>query len=330
MVGICEKCPGQGGQSVKVVVSFGLVALVIFAALCVVVGERIAPRIEQSLGIEQPKQAYTPGGVSYDELRNAPLNTQPVNEKASREIKRQEPYCPPCNEVRSGNLLPFVNYAPRVITQVGQASPPPQPTTQQPNLTATPVSPKYSLAVFVGTDAASNQLLDWVNRDPQLSELRKGVNFQAYTKDNPLYKERWSAVIPADQFPAIVFADPRGGHVYVAGASTLPTSASGLYSELKQATEIQSRASPPADQNLLPSVQEFDPNCPDGNCKPGREPLLNPERQPLFPNLRPRNQNPVESLLYWLWNPGEALLAGLCGLAFVVLLFVVAIKVIRS
>lgn len=145
-----------------------------------------------------------------------------------------------------------------------------------------------------------------------------------------MYKERWSAVIPADQFPAVVFADPRGGHIYVAGASTLPTSASGLYSELKQATEIQSRASPPADPGLLPSVQEFDPNCPDGNCKPGREPFLNPDRQPLFPNLRPRNQNPVESLLYWIWNPGEALLAMLCGIAFLVLLFVVAIKVLRS
>jgi len=328
----CEKCPGQGGQRVKVVVSFGLVALVIFAALCVVVGERIAPRIEQSLGIEQPRQQYTPGGVSYDELRNAPLNTVPINENASREIKRQEPYCLPCDQVRSGNLLPFVSYAPPVITQAASQPPRPlpQPTTQQPNLTATPVSPKYSLAVFVGTDAASNQLLDWVNRDLQLSELRKGVNFQAYTKDNPLYKERWSAVIPADQFPAIVFADPRGGHVYVAGASSLPTSARSLYSALKEATEIQQRVARSDPEILGPSVQEFDPNCPDGNCKPGREPFLNPDRQPLFPNLRPRNQNPVESLLYWIWNPGEALLAGLCGLAFVVLLFVIAVKVIRS
>lgn len=326
MVNVCEKCPGQ---RVKVVVSFGLVALVIFAALCVVVGERIAPRIEQSFGIDQPRQQYVPGGVSYDELRNAPLNTQPVNEKASREIKRQEPYCPPCDEVRSG-LSPLAAFSPQSMLQNALASQLPQPALQQPNLTATPTTPKHSLAVFVGTDVASNKLLEWVNRDPQLSELRKSVNFQAYTKDNPLYKERWSAVIPADQFPAVVFADPRGGHIYVAGASTLPTSASGLYSELKQATEIQQRASAPADPGLLPSVQEFDPNCPDGNCKPGREPFLNPDRQPLFPNLRPRNQNPVESLLYWIWNPGEALLAMLCGVAFLVLLFVVAIKVLRS
>ena len=329
MVGICEKCPGQGGQRVKVVVSFGLVALVIFAALCVVVGERIAPRIEQSFGIDQPRQQYIPGGVSYDELRNAPRNTQPVNEKASREIKRQQPYCPPCDEVRSG-LSPFAASAPQSMLQTALAPQLPQPALQQPNLTATPTTPKHSLAVFVGTDPASNKLLEWVNRDPQLSELRKSVNFQAYTKDNPLYKERWSAVIPADQFPAVVFADPRGGHIYVAGASTLPTSASGLYSALKQATEIQQRASPAVDSGLLPSVQEFDPNCPDGNCKPGREPFLNPDRQPLFPNLRPRNQNPVESLLYWIWNPGEALLAVLCGIAFLVLLFVVVIKVLRS
>jgi hypothetical protein len=59
-------------------------------------------------------------------------------------------------------------------------------------------------------------------------------------------------------------------------------------------------------------------------------PLLNPDREKLFPNLRPSNPDPIQSLLYWIWNPGEAILAGLCALAFIVLLFVVVLKVLRS
>lgn len=327
MVAHCETCPG-GGQRVKVVVSFGLVALVVFAALCVVVGERVAPRIEQSFGLEPAKQQYTPGGVSYDELRNAPLNTVPVNERAAREVKRQDIYCPPCDQVRSPGFSRFVAYADPVITQASGHLP--QPVKQQVTVTSTPWAAKYSLAIFVGTDQASQRLLDWVNRDPQLSDLRKNVNFQAYTKDNPLYRERYGGVIPVEQFPAVVFTDPRGGHVYVAGSSSIPSTASALYAALRESTQIQQQATRSDPDGINPVVQEFDPNCPDGNCKPSREPLLNPDRERLFPNLRPRNQDPVQSLLYWLWNPGEAILAGLCAIAFLVLLFVVALKVIRS
>jgi len=325
----CQECPG-GGQRVKIVLSFGLVALALFSALCVVVGQRVAPRIEQSLGIDQPvERSFAPGGVSYDELRNAPLNSVPVNESAAREIKRQDVYCPPCDQVRSPGFTRFVNYA-EPITQA--SSPAPQPATprQQVTVTSTPWANKYSLAVFVGTDQASQRLLDWVNRDPQLSDLRKNVNFQAYTKDNPLYRERFGGVVPTDQFPAVVFTDSRGGHVYVAGAASLPSSASGLYAALKESTQIQQQATQPAQDPSFPMAQEFDPSCPDGNCPPGRVPLLNPERERLFPNLRPKDQDPIQSLLYWIWNPGEAILAGLCAIAFLVLLFVVAIKVLRS
>jgi hypothetical protein len=322
----CQECPG--GQRVKIVLSFGLVALALFSALCVVVGQRVAPRIEQSLGIDQPvERSFAPGGVSYDELRNAPLNSVPVNESAAREIKRQDVYCPPCDQMKAPGftrnpvyLLPFA--------QAGAS--PSQPAKNQVTVTSTPWANKYSLTVFVGTDPASQRLLDWVNRDPQLSDLRKSVNFQAYTKDNPLYRERFGGVVPTDQFPAVVFTDSRGGHVYVAGSSSLPSSASGLYAALKESTQIQQQATQPARDPSPPMAQEFDPACPDGDCPPSRVPLLNPDREKLFPNLRPKDQDPIQSLLYWIWNPGEAILAGLCAIAFLVLLFVVAIKVLRS
>ena len=130
----CQECPG-GGQRVKIVLSFGLVALALFSALCVVVGQRVAPRIEQSLGIDQPvERSFAPGGVSYDELRNAPLNSVPVNESAAREIKRQDVYCPPCDQVRSPGFTRFVNYA-EPITQA--SSPAPQPATPRQQVTVT-------------------------------------------------------------------------------------------------------------------------------------------------------------------------------------------------
>jgi hypothetical protein len=323
----CQECPG-GGQRVKIVLSFGLVALALFSALCVVVGQRVAPRIEQSLGIDQPvERSFAPGGVSYDELRNAPLNSVPVNESAAREIKRQDVYCPPCDQMKA----PGFTRNPMYLLPFAQAgSSPSQPAKNQVAVTSTPWANKYSLAVFVGTDPASQRLLDWVNRDPQLSDLRKSVNFQAYTKDNPLYRERFGGVVPTDQFPAVVFTDSRGGHVYVAGSSSLPSSASGLYAALKESTQIQQQATQPTQDPSSPMAQEFDPACPDGNCPPSRVPLLNPEREKLFPNLRPKDQDPIQSLLYWIWNPGEAILAGLCAIAFLVLLFVVALKVLRS
>jgi hypothetical protein len=265
--------------------------------------------------------------VSYDELRNAPLNSVPVNESAAREIKRQDVYCPPCDQIKA----PGFTRNPMYLLPFAQAgSSPSQPAKSQVSVTSTPWANKYSLAVFVGTDQASQRLLDWVNRDPQLSDLRKSVNFQAYTKDNPLYRERFGGVVPTDQFPAVVFTDSRGGHVYVAGSSSLPSSASGLYAALKESTQIQQQATQPAQDPSSPIAQEFDPACPDGNCPPSRVPLLNPEREKLFPNLRPKDQDPIQSLLYWIWNPGEAILAGLCAIAFLVLLFVVALKVIRS
>jgi hypothetical protein len=270
----CEQCP-NGGQRVKIVLSFGLVVLALCSALCVVIGERIAPRIEQSLGIQQPaEQPYASGGVSYDTLKNAPLNTVPVDERAAREVKRQDVYCPPCDQVRSPGFTRHVEYA----QPITQASAPAQPPRQQVTVTSTPWVNKYSLAVFVGTDQASQRLLDWVNKDPQLSDLRKNVNFQAYTKDNPLYNARWAGVIPAEQFPAVVFTDSRGGHVYVAGSSSLPSTASGLYAALKESTQIQQQTVRTDPTNLDQSVQEFDANCPDGNCPPGRVPLLNPAR----------------------------------------------------
>lgn len=291
----------QAEHKVRVVISCGLVALAACVAIAVVVGNRVAPRIEQQLGltpIEQPRA----NGISYDTFKNAPLNTIPVNEEASREIKKG-PQQSPKNDPSS-----FVSV---------------------------PTNQRCSVALFVSTDQQSQALLDWFNRDTSVAELKKRVNFQAYTRDNPLYKSRYSSIIPADQFPAVVFSAPDGGHIYVAARSQLPASASQLMKSMQDAFEVftTARQQQPVNAGEAPALEVNAPDCPDGSCTPAdREPFFTPEqsREPLFPLLKKPEKPSIESLFYWMWNPGEAVLAMCCAALFALILLVVFVKVMRS
>lgn len=301
---VCDECP-KDHKTVKVVVTFGLVALVALGALLIVVGQRVAPRIEAGLGWET-KQGFTPGGISYDNGKSGNTNTFPVNEQAAREIKKQ-----------AGNFD-------------GQpAQPPygPRPNPGPSSFESKPTGGRYSVSLFVGTDRRSQEFLEWWNTDSNLQALRSQVDFQSYTKDNPLYKARYMDLVPVADFPAVIFADPRGGHIYAAGGASLPTSRTTLYSEIHDAYGIHER--------LQQQSTDSDPiqaeDCPDGNCKPpSRTPFVNPERERLFPIFKPRQPDSVESILYWLWNPGEAVLGMACCFLFFCLLVVVVIKVIKS
>lgn len=290
-------------HKVRVVISCGLICLAACVAVAVVVGNRVAPRIEQQLGItpvEQPRA----NGISYDTFKNAPLNTIPVNEEASREIKKGP-----------------------------QQSPKSDPS----SFVSVPTNQRCSVALFVSTDAQSQALLDWFNTDKYVVEFRKKCNFQAYTRDNQLYKSRYSSIIPADQFPAVVFTAPDGGHIYVAARSQLPGSASQLMKSMQDAFEVanKARAQRPANDAEPPALEVNSPDCPDGSCTPAdREPFFTPEsdrdRKPLFPFLREPEKPSIESLFYWMWNPGEAVLAMCCAALFALILLVVLVKVMRS
>jgi hypothetical protein len=293
-------------HKVKVVLSFGLVAVALLCALFVVVGERLAPRVERVLGIDERQADVPAGGINYDTLKNAPLNQMPVNEQAAREIKKQE-------------------------IQVSNAAPPaPAPANTPSKVTPTPTARRYSIGLFAGVDSKSSQVLEWWNRDASLQQLKTNCNFQVYTKDNPLYRERYANIVSPDDFPAIVFSDPDGGHVYVAGKTQMPTSAAALYSAMQTAYKTQQQVREQSQDSSI-VLQSGPDNCPDGSCRPiDRVPFINPERKPLFPALRPDGPPSVESILYWLWNPGEAVLALLCAALLVAIALVVTIKVWKS
>jgi len=245
---------------------------------------------------------YQPGGINYDTTQ-AQAQAMQINETALREIKRQD-VCVDC--------LPFSQRKPAA----------PQPTPEKPSkLVSLPVAPKYSISLFVGLDAASQQLLEKWNTDPSLQKLRKSTDFNVYTKDNPLFKARYLEWVPIATFPAILFTDPDGGSVWAVSQSEIPSTAAGIYAAMQSAyhQQLEIRNTPAKE-----TTEETKPS------ESSREPLLNPDRDKLFPLIKPSPKNPVESILYWLWNPGEALLVMLCALTFVMLCLVVLWKVMRS
>lgn len=338
MVGECH------GQRVKIVLSFGLVALAICAALLVVVGERLAPRIEDSLGIGV-KESFHPGGVSYDDMRNAPLNAMPINSAAATEVKRGDT-CLTCQpQVVTRRPLIQPRPTPYVQPRPVPIQPPPtppvvvqpstnaQPTPSKPPApTAAPVAVRYSIALFLNNDQRSKILESHFESDPRLKKLKEACNFQTYDASNPLYLSRYANVIPPDQFPAILFSDYRGGHVYVSGGDYLPAQASELYDQMQAGYRAQKQAVEARNEIALQSISLDQSNperdCPDGNCPTPKRPLIQPS-QPVFPNLFHR-PTPTESLLHAILHPGESLLIMLCAVLFVTLIIVVLVKVIKS
>ena len=244
---------------------------------------------------------YQPGGINYDTTQ-AQAKAMPINESALREIKRQD-VCVDC--------LPFSQRRPAA----------PQPTPAKPSkLVSLPVAAKYSISLFVGLDAPSQTLLEKWNTDADLQRLKRATNFHVYTKDNPLFKSRFADSIPVDSFPAILFTDPEGGSVWVASQTDIPSTAAGIWSAMQTAYHQQ------LEIRNTPTKETID----EPPSESTREPLLNPDRDKLFPILKPSPKNPFESILYWLWNPGEALLVMLCALTFLMLCVVVLWKVMRS
>lgn len=340
-------CIVDDKRPVKIAISSGLIGLVVFAILSLVLLERMAPRIEAGLGLE-PKQQYVPGGVSYDDGKTAPLNQMPINESAAREKKKQS------GAINTGNFMQSVPNSrpsgnkmfprdhtqeiesPQLISQAssnGPATPAPAAPNAPANLTSTPTTPRYSTSIFVGSDAKSQAFLEWWNTDSQLQAVKKSTNFQAYTKDNPLYRSRYASLVPITDFPAVIISDADGGHVYAASGYGLPTSATILYREIYDAFQIHKQVVQPGEPGPINSdafSSSAQPDCPDGLCVPAdRQPFLNPERSGVFPLLRPK-PNPVESLFTWIFFPETAIMFLLCVFTAFAIVVVLLIRVFRS
>lgn len=131
--------------------------------------------------------------------------------------------------------------------------------------------------------------------DTKLSQLSNATAFTHFKPGDPLYIERYQAILGTD-FPVVVYADCAGRVIYSANRLTMPPT-----SQLFEAIKVEhvkrktaSLSSVPVSAAYQEPQAEYDPNCPDGKC-PVRNPLdQSPNRQPLFPNLQPPLRHPFD------------------------------------
>lgn len=232
-----------------------------------------------------------------------------VNLQAQGEIKQQCVDCGP-TIVRPG--VRIVRPAPVVIQPAPAPALQPQPApvlpASQSNLilrpASTPVTPpvkEYQLALFIGNDAKSQQLLDWFNRDPRLQSMRTSCEFQVYTTGNPLYQARFAQQIPAEQFPVVLLQDKSGGHIHAAGRSMIPSTVDALYADFHKSYELYKQARQAQktgaiksrgyswDAAITPAMQLQPGDCPDGFCPNDSSDRWTPGsriRNPLFDEVR--------------------------------------------
>ena len=324
-------------QSVSILLTAGLLAVVLIHAIALSTAQRAIPRIENAIFGESLTDNYPRGGINFDAQRmsDRPINALPINQSARDEIKRQTSGTPFSGVMNGG--VTYINGVPcDTCPQPRQPQPQPQPT---PNATTAkpvskPVAPKYSLSLFViAGDRTSQQLVDWFANDARLKKLASGCNYQIYTRDNPLYKARFASTIPPDSFPAVLFQDLNGGRVHVANGTSVSTSASQLGDDLEAAYRLQKQIVTTLPNGPSP-IQSTGPsnsgsNCPDGNCpEPERAPFW---RRPggndndgggLFPNLQP-STDPMQGILRMIFRPGETIFQIIVVLAVVTIVYFV-------
>ncbi|QDV85474.1 hypothetical protein [Planctomycetes bacterium TBK1r] len=322
-------------ENVRIRFSIGLLAAaVIHAVLLVVLFETVhTPIHPPARNPTWNPPNYDPGVPSVSRIEKL-SEPQDVNLQAQGELKQQgtticPPVCLPNRIVRPTVVSPS-----RVVPAVTTPSVPVIiPSNSVPLAAPKPQPPKkkYQIALFVGRDAKSQQLLDWFNRDRQLRKLRDACEFQVYTESNALYRTRFAQIVPADQFPVVLFQDSTGGHVHAAGRTMIPTTPDELYADLKHGYELyqQTRQAQKTgalkargyswDEAISPTMYLAPEDCPDGYC-------------PVEPNDTWRPGDRVRDLLFdevrdnrnaLLWaSAGELATIAMIGVAVFLLGFI--------
>ncbi len=269
-------------EKVRIQFSVGLLAAaVIHAVLLVVLFETV------HTPLHPPAKTPTWNPPSYDPAPSVSrierlTEPQDVNLQAQGELKQQGTVvCPPGYRPSRVVVQPTIIQPSRIVPAVTTPSVPViVPSNSVPLAAPKPQPPKkkYQIALFVGSDSRSQQLLDWFNRDRQLRKLRDACEFQVYTESNALYRTRFAQIVPADQFPVVLFQDSTGGHVHAAGRTMIPTTPNELYADMKHGYELyqQTRQAQKTgalktrgyswDAAISPTMYLSPEDCPDGYC----------------------------------------------------------------
>ena len=340
-------------DTIRIRLSLGLIVVAIVHAILLGV---VLTTVHYKPVQAQPQQrwsvpSYQPSVPSVGAIEKLE-EPQSVNLQAQGEIKQQIRNCPP-------NCLPQRVYPAPVVVQPTVVQPtvvtptmtptvaPAVPATPnfadatQPSkepLVVTPVSnpasppPKksYQIALFVNADATSQRLQEWFTQNKQLAALKESCEFQVYTSTNAIYKTRYADIVPAEQFPVVLFQDSTGGHINAAGRSMIPSTPEELYSDLrhgyllyKQAKQAQKTGAVKTkgyswDDAITPTLYLSAEDCPDGYCptppSEDRRPL--DRVRDLFDGAKD-----TRNALLWL-SAGEIATVALIGIAAVLLVFI--------
>jgi hypothetical protein len=340
-------------DTIRIRLSLGLIVVAIVHAILLGV---VFTALHKKPAQHQPEQSWTvpnyrPTAPSVGAIEKL-QEPQSVNLQAQGEIKQQIRNCPP-------NCLPQRVYPAPVVVQPTIVQPTvvtptvtptlAQPVPATPNfvdtqkptqepLVVTPVSnpaappPKksYQIALFINTDATSQRLQEWFTQNKQLAALKESCEFQVYTATNAIYRTRYADIVPAEQFPVVLFQDATGGHIHAAGRSMIPSTPDELYSDLrhgytlyKQAKEAQKTGAVKTkgyswDDAITPTLYLSAEDCPDGYCptppSEDRRPL--DRVRDLFDGAKD-----TRNALLWL-SAGEIATVALIGIAAVLLVFI--------
>jgi hypothetical protein len=331
-------------DSVRIRFSVGLVFVAIVHAVLValmftVLHQTPAPDTVDD-GFKVPDRGPSVPSARQIETLRRPAQ---VNLEAQGEVKQQQiVFCPPQRVVAPVTVRRVVNQpapqtTPSGVTPASVPStgdplamePAPTPVTKP-----VPTTPRkmYQLALFVTDDSQSQQLQEWFDTNPRLVTLKDKCEFQVYTAANAIYRTRFAEIVPADQFPVVLFQDSTGGHIHAAGRTMIPRSADELYSDLRRGYELYQQAKQAEktgavknggyswDDAISPTLYLSAEDCPDGYCPVEPADSWRPGDR-LRDGLFDRDSIPTRNALMWV-SAGEIATVALIGVAVVLLGFI--------
>ena len=158
-----------------------------------------------------------------------------------------------------------------------------------------------SFAQLPSSDAKKDQIIvvgqsiaSWFDESPDLAKLKSATAFTVLkpkaneqTRDG-LFEARYRSVLGSD-LPIVAYLRPDGGVIYFADRHNMP-SRDKLFGEIKEAYLKAKNAKPPQAELTESDWQdEWQEDCPDGNCPVP----LDSSPAPRFPRLHPL-KNPFD------------------------------------
>ncbi len=236
-----------------------------------------------------------------------------------------------------------------------------QPVANQPTAPAPSAKQgRYQLALFLSpNDPASDLVSSWFESNAKLKQLKENCATEILTPANPIYRARFANVVLQKDFPAILFMEPDGGHVYAVGRPMLPRDDASLLADMRKGLELANsvkqaplmNAMQPAnsgaiktqgynwdsmiqDNMQLVRSQEFptETDCidqdGDGECDTAGEPWYPGKK--VNDLLGGRKPSPEEVITAVLWANGSEIVQICLGFVVVALVAAIAFKLIKK